>query len=284
MRVRRYIAALVAVALVAIVIVGYRNATADPLVRRLTVEVPDYPAGAPPVRLLLFSDLHVHGPDMPPERVERIVGQINALHPDIVVGAGDFIGNNLFGRDYRIADSLDPLGGLRAKLGVFAVLGNNDYDAGGSAVATELRRLGTRVLVNQAVAVGPIALGGFDGRIYPWRQLMAARAKIDSAMASTPGVRVLVSHRPDEFASAPGFVRIVLAGHTHCGQVVLPLFGPVWTGSDFGRRYFCGVIREGSRIVVVTGGLGTSHVPLRIGAPPDMWLIELRGSARASRK
>ena len=283
MRVRRYIAALVVVAVVAIVIVGYRNATADPLVRRLTVEVPDYPADAPPVRILLFSDLHVHGPDMPPERVERIVGQINALHPDIIVGAGDFIGNHLFGRDYSIADSLAPLGGLRAKLGVFAVLGNNDYEAGGSAVATELRRLGIHVLINRAVAVGPIALGGFDGRVYPWRQLMAARAKIDSAMASTPGVRVLVSHRPDEFASAPGFVRIVLAGHTHCGQVVLPLFGPVWTGSDFGRRYFCGVIREGSRIVVVTGGLGTSHVPLRIGAPPDMWLIDLRGSAEASR-
>jgi predicted MPP superfamily phosphohydrolase len=53
----------------------------------------------------------------------------------------------------------------------------------------------------------------------------------------------------------------------------------VWTGSDYGRRYFCGVIREGSRIVVVTAGLGTSHIPLRIGAPPDMWLIEVRGTA-----
>jgi uncharacterized protein len=283
-RARRYIAAIVAVAVVAVVIVGYRNATADPLVRRLTVEVADYPADAAPVRILLFSDLHVHGPDMPPARVERIVDQINALHPDIIAGAGDFIGNLWFGREYPVAEAVAPLGRLKARLGVFAVLGNNDYEAGGSAVAAALKRLGIDVLVNQAVTAEPLALGGFDGRIYPWPQLKAARTMTYGAMASTPGVKVLISHRPDESATAPGFVSIVLAGHTHCGQIVVPLFGPIWTGSDYGRRYSCGVIREGSRIVVVTAGLGTSHVPLRIGAPPDMWLIEVRGPAGASRK
>jgi predicted MPP superfamily phosphohydrolase len=280
----RYIAALVALAAVAVVIVGYRNATADPLVRRLTVEVPDYPAGAPPVHILLFSDLHVHGPDMPPARVERIVRQINALHPDIIAAAGDFVGNHLFGRDYSIAESVAPLGRLKPRLGVVAVLGNNDYQAGGSEVAASLERLGIDVLVNRSVAIGPIAFGGFDGRVYPWRQLMAARAATYGALESTPGVKVLLSHRPDESATAPGFVSIVLAGHTHCGQIVLPLFGPVWTGSDYGRRYFCGVIREGRRITVVTGGLGTSHIPLRIGAPPDMWLIEVRGPSGDSGK
>jgi predicted MPP superfamily phosphohydrolase len=278
-RARRFIATLVAAAVIAVVIIGYRNATADPLVRRLTINVPDYPTRAAPVRILLFSDLHVHGPDMPPERVERIVAQINALHPDIIAVAGDFVGNHLIGRDYSIAESVAPLGRLKARLGVVAVLGNNDYQAGGSTVAKSLERLGIDVLVNQAIAIGPIAFGGFDGRIYPWRQLQAARKMTDAAMASTRGVKVLLTHRPDEAATAPGFVGIVFAGHTHCGQIVLPLFGPVWTGSDYGRRYFCGVIREGSRIVVVTGGLGTSHIPLRIGAPPDMWLIDVRGTA-----
>lgn len=279
MRARRFIATLVAAAVITVVVVGYRNATADPLVRRLTINVPDYPTGAAPVRILLFSDLHVHGPDMPPERVERIVAQINALHPDIIAVAGDFVGNHLIGRDYSIAESVAPLGRLKARLGVVAVLGNNDYQAGGSTVAKSLERLGIDVLVNQAIAIGPIAFGGFDGRIYPWRQLQAARKMTYAAMASTPGVKVLLTHRPDEAATAPGFVGIVFAGHTHCGQIVLPLFGPVWTGSDYGRRYFCGVIREGSRIVVVTAGLGTSHIPLRIGAPPDMWLIDVRGTA-----
>ena len=105
---------------------AYRSATASPLVRRLSVQIEDYPAATRPVRIVLFSDLHVHGPDMPPARVERIVAQINALHPDVVVAVGDFIGNHLIGRDYPVSEALAPLARLRASSGVFAVLGNND--------------------------------------------------------------------------------------------------------------------------------------------------------------
>jgi predicted MPP superfamily phosphohydrolase len=71
---------------------------------------------------------------------------------------------------------------------------------------------------------------------------------------------------------------IVLAGHTHCGQIVLPLYGAIETGSKYGNRYLCGVIREHGRAVVVTGGIGTSLLPFRFGAPPDWWLVTL-GSA-----
>jgi len=123
------VAALLILAAIAVLAAGYRNATADPVVRRLTVRMPDYPANSPPVRILLFSDVHVHGPDMPPERVARIVGRINALHPDIVVAAGDFVGNTLVGRDYPVADAIAPLGRLKATYGVYAVLGNNDCNS-----------------------------------------------------------------------------------------------------------------------------------------------------------
>lgn len=67
----------------------------------------------------------------------------------------------------------------------------------------------------------------------------------------------------------------MLAGHTHCGQVALPLIGPLSTMSRYGRRYACGVVREGARTLVVTAGLGTSGIPLRLGAVPDMWLVEI---------
>ena len=72
---------LIVVAL-AVIALGYRNATATPVVRRLALAVPNYPAGAEPIHIVLFSDIHVHGPDMPPERVKNIVDQINALRPD----------------------------------------------------------------------------------------------------------------------------------------------------------------------------------------------------------
>ena len=268
--------ALLVIALLAFVALGYRNATAAPVVRRLTVHVAGYPAGAAATRIVLFSDIHAHGPDMPSSRIAAIVGQVNALQPDIVVVAGDFVGDNWIGANYRIAAAIAPLAGLRARLGVYAVLGNNDYDAGAAEVVTALERAGVKVLINRAEAVGPIALGGIDGRILHTRRAwQGRRQQVFDAVAHTAGVPVVVVHRPDDFRWTPQRIPLVLAGHTHCGQIVLPLIGAVETGSDFGRRYLCGIIREGSRTLIVTAGVGTSHLPLRIGAPPDMWLISI---------
>lgn len=255
-------------------IIGYRNATAAPLVRSLSLHVPGYPVDARPTRIVFFSDLHAHGPDMPPSRIRRIVVQINRLDPDMIVAGGDFIGDNWIGARFPVDEAIAPLAGLRARLGVYAVLGNNDYDPDAEGVAQALQRAGVRVLDSQAIRAGPIALGGIDGNTHVraryWRE---RRNRTTAALEELPGVKILVAHRPDEFRWSPPWVSLVLAGHTHCGQIVLPLIGPVETGSDFGRKYLCGIIRDGARMMVVTGGVGTSHLPLRIGAPPDIWLI-----------
>jgi hypothetical protein len=240
--------------------------------------VADFPAKVAPVRIVFFSDLHVHGPDMPPARIERIVEQINQLRPDIVVAGGDYIGDNWMGAHFSIYQVVAPLARLRARLGVYAVLGNNDYDPEAMDVAPALRRVGLHVLDNEAVRVGPVALGGIDGNISIRRSYWKERRdRTTAALEQLPGVKILVAHRPDEFKWAPSWVSLMLAGHTHCGQIVLPLFGPVFTGSDFGRKYLCGIIRDGRRTMVVTGGVGTSHVPLRFGAPADIWLITVKG-------
>lgn len=273
--------ALLVVAIV-FVVVGYRNATAAPLVRRLTLTVPDYPAGAAPVRIALFSDVHVHGPDTPPERLKKIVDEINGLHPDIDIGAGDFMGNSQIGKSYSKEQSIAPLGRLKARLGVYAVLGNNDIGAGDDAVTAALERHGVRVLSNEAVQVGPLALGGIKGRLYSHRKWLEVRKQTYQAIEEIPGVQVLIAHRPDEFVYAPPPIRLVLAGHTHCGQIVLPFIGPLDTGSDFGTSFLCGVVRRGSKILLVTAGVGTSHLPLRIGAPPDIWLITIQGPSSPS--
>lgn len=273
-----------AAALALLVACGYRNATAAPVVRRLEVAVPDYPRGAPPLRILLFSDLHVHGPDMPPARVARLVRQINALRPDLVLAAGDFVGANWVGAHYSPAQAIAPLKDLKARLGVYAVLGNNDYQAGASEVARALQAAGVRVLMNEAVGVGPVALAGLDGRLLRKRaQWDARRARTFEALQRTPGFKLLFVHRPDEFRHTPSWVRLVLAGHTHCGQISLPLIGAVETGSDYGRRYLCGIIRGAGNMMVVSAGVGTSRIPLRIGAPPDMWLVVIGGPAGTRR-
>ena len=215
---------------------------------------------------------------MSPDRLAKIVDQMNALHPDIIVGAGDFVGDNWVGRKYSADEAVAPLGRLRARLGVYAVLGNNDYEPAAHGIRIALKRAGVRLLEDQATSVGPIALGGLDGFIYhrrePWER---ARLKTTEAMARTPGVKILAAHRSDEVVPAAPFVRLVLSGHTHCGQIVLPLVGALQTGSDYGSKFLCGVIRDRSKLLIVTAGLGTSHLPLRFGAPPDMWLISLEG-------
>jgi hypothetical protein len=262
---------------------GYRSATADPVVRTITINVADYPSSLPATRIVLFSDVHVHGPDMTPQRVGRIVRKINALHPDIDIAAGDFIGNNWIGRDYSIGEAIAPLRQLKARYGVYAVLGNNDHFAGAAEVTRALRQSGVHVLFNEAASAGPISLGGLDGRLFGSRAALdKARQATYAAMSATPGIEVLVAHRPDEFVTAPQSVSLVLAGHTHCGQIVLPLIGPLETGSDYGRKYVCGVFRSGLKTLVVTAGLGTSHIPIRIGAPPDIWLISIESTAARS--
>lgn len=271
------IAVLVAfvVGAAAIFVIAYRNAVADPVVRRLNLTVADYPANAPPVWIALFSDVHVHGPDMPPARLTKLVSQINALHPDMIIAAGDFAGRDWAGHEYSIGEAVAPLRRLHARLGVYAVLGNNDYAPDGSAATAALTGAGVRVLNDEAVTAGPLALGGLTGSYASDDASILRRAKVHDALERTSGVKVLIAHRPDEFHWAPASVSLMLAGHTHCGQIVLPLIGPVETGSDFGRKYVCGVVRKGSKTLVVTAGMGTSRLPMRIGAHPDVWLIRI---------
>jgi len=269
--IRRIVVLLLAIGLL-MASFGYWTATRDPVVRETRVAVRDWPARARPVRLVLISDIHVSGPDMPPSRLERIVGQINALRPDAVLIAGDFISDrHLATRVYSYPEIAAPLARLSAPLGVFAVLGNHDHWVNGPEAVQALSAAGVRVLSNEAARAGPLVIGGLDddhtGRADFGRTL--------AAMQMAGGVPVLLSHSPDPFPGLPEDVPLMVAGHTHCGQISLPWIGPLATASRHGKRYACGRINERGRTLVVTAGLGTTMLPMRIGAVPDFWVIEL---------
>jgi predicted MPP superfamily phosphohydrolase len=251
---------------------AWHDTMAEPVVRRTTVQLPGMAMDAEPVTIALLSDLHPAQPNMPPERLARIVAQVNALHPDAIVLAGDFVSDPGLGLSpYPIAASIAPLGKLRAPLGVYAVLGNHDHWDHHDAVSGELARQGVTLLSNAARQAGPLAIGGLDDLVTGHARLGATLA----AMRGLPGGRVLVSHSPDAFARLPANTGLMLAGHTHCGQIRLFGWAPV-TNSRYGGRYVCGVVRERGNVLVVTAGLGTSVVPVRLGAVPDIWLIEAR--------
>src|SRR3954470_8207036 len=160
MSMRRFLLLPVALGL-ALLAWCYWTAIADPVVREADVALPDWPAGAPPVRALLISDLHVAGPDMPPERLARIVEQANALRPDVVLIAGDFLSDKrLSTRFYSPDEAAAPLGGLRARLGVFAVLGNHDHWIDPDGMRRALVRAHVRLLDNAAASARPLAIRG----------------------------------------------------------------------------------------------------------------------------
>ena len=250
---------------------GYWTAVSDPIVREARVDLPGFPAGQAPVRVALLSDFHVQGPDMPPERLARIVAQVNAQRPDLVLLAGDFVGDRTLGSQYPTNEVVAPLAGLRSRFGTIAVLGNHDYWRSGGEVRAALTRIGVRVLANQAVQAGPLVIGGLDDP----RTNRNHDNETYAAMRALSGARVLLSHSPDPFATLPPDIGLMLAGHTHCGQIRIPLYGALTNDSAYGDRYACGFIEENGRKLIVTAGLGASILPLRLGAAPDFWMVTI---------
>lgn len=273
---RRWVA-LLALLGIALLAKGYWNATRDPVVRTATVAVADWPAGQPPIKILLLSDTHVAGPDMPPARLTRIVGTLNRLKPDLVLVAGDLVSEKRLATHVYTADEVvAPLGGLKAPLGVVVAPGNHDHWFEADALRGALEKQGLRVLQNEAVKLGPLIVGGVDDDFSGHADVPKTLAAMD---ALGPGVPLIVSHSPDIVPDLPRPVAAIFAGHTHCGQIRFPLVGALSYVSRYGDRFACGDIRDGRQRVFVGAGLGTSIVPLRYGAPPDVWLVMLGPAA-----
>lgn len=257
---------------------GYWNATRDPIIRTAALTVADWPKGAPAVRVLLISDIHVAGPDMPPSRLRRLVRQFNALRPDLILIGGDLVSEKRVATHiYSPAEIVAPLGDLRARLGTVVTLGNHDHWFDPARLTAELRRHGITVLANQAVRRGPLIVGGVDDDFSGHDDVAATFAAMDSLPAMP---RVLVTHSPDIVPDLPAPVTVVFAGHTHCGQIALPLVGAISYVSRYGNRFACGAINDAGQRVFVGAGLGTSILPLRFGAPPDAWLVTLGPAVR----
>jgi len=264
---RRLLAIALAILLPLILIAGFgwREAQRDPIVRRASIALPDWPDGARPVTLLLMSDMHVSWPSMPPSRLERIVTRLNQLHPDAILIAGDMVSEQLLGMKVETPESIAPLGKLRAPLGVYAVLGNHDHMRGVAPIRRALRRTSIRLLENEAVRVGPVTLGGMDDPVTDHADIEGTAWR----MAEMGGPQIVLAHGTSPFDWLPKEVTLMLAGHTHCGQI-----RPI-------RREPCGIVRKPGRTMIVGAGISTSILPLRFGAPPDVWLITVGPGVQA---
>ncbi len=256
---------------------GYWNATRDPIVRKASVKVANWPNGEASLKILLLSDTHIAGPDMPPQRLTRIIAGLNRLKPDLVVIAGDLISEKrLATRLYSADEIAAPLSRFTARLGTVVTLGNHDHWADPVAITRALRKRGVAVLNNSAIVRGPLVIGGVDDDFTHHSDVPKTMAAMG---AYPPGPRIMLMHSPDSVPDLPERVAGVFAGHTHCGQIVVPFYGPLSYVSKYKDRFGCGAIDDRGQKVFVGAGLGTSILPLRYGAPPDVWLVTLGADA-----
>ncbi len=263
---KRWLAGLL-VAGLALLVFMFAEARRMPVMRATDVALPGYQGK--PLRIALLTDIHMAGPDQSPERLARIVDAIDAQHPDLILLGGDYMGEpKIVGRAYSPAEAVAPLAGLHAPLGVVAVLGNHDHWDAEGKIGPALERLGIVVLRNQAVRRGPIVIGGIDDGYSRHMDVPATLA----AAQSLGGSVLYLSHGPDAARPLPPGA-VLLTGHTHCGQIALPLIGPVWIPGRHHQRYACGRYDRFGKTVIVSGGVGTSDLPLRFWAPPDWWLV-----------
>jgi predicted MPP superfamily phosphohydrolase len=275
MRAIKLVSIGLAACLLGMLLWGFFEARADPIVRRAEIALADWPAGAPPLRTVLLSDVHAGNLAVTPARLDRIVAQVNALRPDLVLIAGDFTPGEAAIDTATAMARLAPLKRLRARLGVVAVPGNHDHWTGLGAVRAALDAAGVTLLANQATVRGPLAIAGVDDDYSEY----ARTAPTIAAARRLPGARLVLTHSPDIAPQLPPDFPLLLAGHTHCGQVVIPFHGSLDPVSRYQDRYRCGIIREGARTVIVTGGVGGS-LPFRLNAPPDLWLLTLGPAGR----
>jgi len=245
----------------------------------LTVREYDLALDAPALKglsIAVIADLHAGAPYIDEAKIDEVVARTNAAQPDLILLAGDYVSDREDGSLRLPLQTIAAhLKGLEAPLGVYAVLGNHDMQAGPRRVAAALGQVGILVLSNAHAVIGraegSLILAGID----TWSGPADGR----EALRGLAQQKVLcLTHTPDLFPGLPPACILTIAGHTHGGQVALPPFRE-WAlrrASRHGPWYSQGVIREGSRVLFVSPGIGTSFLPVRLGVPPEISLLKIR--------
>jgi uncharacterized protein len=273
------------------------------VVTRYTVRPAHWPADLT-LRIAVLADIHACKPWMTAARIQRIVDQTNALGADVTLLLGDYVAGHRWVTDWVQSDEWSKvLSGLRAPLGVHAILGNHDWwedktaqraGEGPTFSRKALEAVGIRVFENDverlALKGQPFWLAGLGDPIalLPGRGYGRTRFKGVDDLAGTlakigdDAPIILMAHEPDIFPQVPSRVALTLSGHTHGGQVRVFGYSPV-VPSRFRNRYAYGHVVEAGgpgdagvkRNLLVSGGLGGSIMPIRLGVPPEIVMVEV---------
>jgi predicted MPP superfamily phosphohydrolase len=227
-----------------------------------------------PLRIALIADIHAGAPFITERKIRSLVASTNATRPDLVFLLGDFVIEGVVGGRFIPPErSADILRGLQPRYGTFAVLGNHDGWLDRERVQTALTANGIRVLRNEQAVV---QAGAKEFVIAGLADVMTDRPDIESLHADAARQTIVLTHNPDVFPKIPPFVTLTIAGHTHGGQVFLPLIGRPIVPSRYGERYAAGHVVEEGRHLFVTTGVGTSIIPVRFRVVPEVVVLRVR--------
>jgi predicted MPP superfamily phosphohydrolase len=245
---------------------------ARPRLRSKVVRIDGLPRELDGYRIGQLSDVHC-GPHTPARRVRRWVERLNAHDLDLMTVTGDLITHG----ESHVADVAAALGGLRARDGVYACMGNHDYFTDGEAFVRALRGHGLTVLRNEGVLVehdgAQLYVAGVDDT---W----TARHDVARALADRPAntPTVLLAHDPNLFPEAIARdVELTLSGHTHGGQLAFPGVRRL-SLARFITEFTAGLYRRGRSWLYVNRGAGTTGPPVRLGAPAELAVLTLRSA------
>lgn len=254
------------------------------IVTRYALTPPRWPAGHK-LTVTVIADLHAGGPDMTLPHIREVVDVAQNLRSDLVVLLGDF--KAWYGRfkTEPVDDALwaAELARLEAPLGTWAILGNHDWWHDLEGVRGALAKVRIPLMQNDAVLLGTPGrkfwLAGLGDQLAHWLGPGRFRG-VDDLPGTLAKIRtddpvLLLVHEPDIFPAVPDRVALTLAGHTHGGQIRLPFIWPYFVPSKYGARFAYGHVVENDRHLIVSGGLGTSMIPARLGVPPEIVHVTL---------
>jgi uncharacterized protein len=281
---RKFIGLVAAAGLGAVAVDGILIEPNRPRIVRQQIALRRWPSRLDGFTIALISDFHydalcsVHP-------IHAAIGMVNDLHPDLIALTGDFVSVHWWGNPAVAAAAAEPcaqiLKNLKAPFGLWAVLGNHDVFSDPDRVTSALHAEGIQVLANQSV---PIEHNGARFWLSGVDDVLGQSADLDATVHDIPSdeATVLLAHEPDYADYVKRYpVDLQLSGHSHGGQVLLPLLPPLYL-PQLAQKYIAGQYQLGNLTLYTNRGLGTVGVPVRLNCPPEITLITLRRSATGS--
>jgi len=221
------------------------------------------------IRAVLAGDFHIK--PYQENRLKYVIKKINAQNPDIVFLIGDYVNMHEDESSFPIAKIAERLAEIRPSNKVFTVLGNHDYYKDGRKIKKALSSHGITVLENQSRYVRVkdklVCVSGIE-------DLITGFPNVNKALRYSVSPTIFLTHQPDIFYKVPEKVNLILAGHTHGGQINFPFYGSVIVPSIYGTRFDKGFFNENGRKMIVTKGIGTSILPVRFCCFPEIVVID----------